>query len=123
MAAPFKHAQCDCSTAWTLLFIAREGLSHLIVLFICARDSWTVRQLYKWKKMGPVSLTHLICLNIENPDSFPCLSVIFNLNRNKFLISSKILHFFDSLYRRLPQAVFSVLLLIPIQNSIKTNTN
>lgn len=108
--APLKCAERDC-------------LNHLTVLFICARHSGTVHPPYKQEKIGLISLTYHICLNIEWPDSFLCLSIISNLYRNKFLLSSQILHFCHSLYRKLLQAGFSLFLLIPVQNSIKTNTS
>lgn len=74
-------------------FIARKGLRHFIVSFTCAWDNWTLCALYKQKKMGPISLRDNICLNIECCNRFPCLSVILNSYKNKFLISSQVLQF------------------------------
>lgn len=64
-AAPSQYDQRDSTTAWAFLDVAREGLSCLIVLFICARESWTVHPLHKQKKTGPFSLTDHICLTVS----------------------------------------------------------
>lgn len=82
-AAPSQHDQHDSRTAWAFLFFAREGLNCLIVLFICARESWTVHPLHKQKNTGPVSLTNHICLTVF------CAVQSFFI----YMLSSHVLHF------------------------------